>query len=222
MATVKFDDKKQKAIKVLSKILYLVGKISKILVRVAAGCLIFCMLVIPAAIDMIKVKDNKITIKDEYAKIANDSNQTNITFDGNDMVVKLKDQDEKIIVDLYNDYSKTTIIVLSEVIMLLLVGFLIILSLVLDRLDKLFRNIYNGETFTLDNVKHIRMMANFMVACLLINTFASFISTVFMPQSNLSISFINIVSIIFIYALSYVFEYGYELQKSSKSSMLDK
>lgn len=222
MAAVKMDDKKQNTMRVLSKILYLVGKISKILVRVGAGCLIFGMLVMPFAINAIDVKDGKIYLKDEYAKIITESSKTNVNFVNDKMVISVNDKEADNFIKMYNSYSKTTIIIVLEISLALLVGLLIILSLALDRLDKLFKNIYDGDTFTLDNVRHLRMMANFMVVCLLINMVLSVIGDILMNSKTYSIAGTNIIEIIFIYALSYVFEYGCELQKSNKTKKLSK
>lgn len=222
MTAVKMDDKKQNTMRVLSKILYLVGKISKILVRVGAGCLIFGMLVMPFAINAIDVKDGKIYLKDEYAKIITESSKTDVNFVNDKMVISVNDKEADNFIKMYNSYSKTTIIIVLEISMALIVGLLIILSLALDRLDKLFKNIYEGDTFTLDNVRHLRMMANFMVVCFLIGMMISIINDIFMTTKTFSINVVNIIEILFIYALSYVFEYGFLLQNGSKAKKLSK
>ncbi len=39
--------------------------------------------------------------------------------------------------------------------------------------------------------------------------------------SDIELNLFNIVGIIFLFAMSYIFEYGYEIQKDSKGKMYD-
>ena len=81
-------------------------------------------------------------------------------------------------------------------------------------------NIVTSDTFTLDNVNHIKKMSYIMIASIIIATIASsFMSAAFARDIMVNINMYNIVEIIFLFALSYIFEYGYEIQLDSKGKI---
>ena len=88
-------------------------------------------------------------------------------------------------------------------------------------MEKLFTNIHDGSTpFTLENVEHMKKMAYYMIAAIILSTVGSaIIEIAFNDSAVMEFNLFNIVEIIFIYAMSYVFEYGYHIQKDSKGIM---
>ena len=98
-----------------------------------------------------------------------------------------------------------------------------LMSMLLKYLDKLFTNIYNGDTpFTLDNVSYIKKMSYIMMASIVLPMFAQiFYNIATMQNVELEIELFNILEIVFLYAMSLIFEYGYRIQKDSKGIMYD-
>ena len=98
---------------------------------------------------------------------------------------------------------------------------LILYRIILKHLEDLFINIYNGDTpFTLDNVNHIKKMAYLMIATIILPSISGGIFELIM-KTDLDIGFelFDIVEILFLFSMSYIFEYGYELQLDSKGKM---
>lgn len=107
----------------------------------------------------------------------------------------------------------------------LFMGFisLFILSRVFLHLNKLFKNIYNLETpFTFENVNHIKKMSWLMIFTLV---FSKFFSSSFLciltNDFNFGIEMVDVVEILFLFSMAYIFEYGRLVQLDSNKRMYD-
>ena len=104
--------------------------------------------------------------------------------------------------------------------MIFLITGLFILSVALNHLSQLFKNINEGDTpFTLENVHHIKTMSYFMIAITILSAIGNAISSIIIEQDfDLGFGFI---SILVFYSIAYIFEYGYELQLDSKGKIYE-
>ena len=96
--------------------------------------------------------------------------------------------------------------------------------IILDYVDKLFTNIKNNNTpFTLDNINYIKRISYLMIALIIIDPISSILFGLLTNIVNNSTGFelISILEILIIFSMSYIFEYGYEIQKDSKGKMYD-
>ena len=102
-----------------------------------------------------------------------------------------------------------------------LIGYIVLVILVLKHLEDLFKNINKGDTpFTLDNVNHIKKMAYFMIAAIIIPPIGLGIANIFVSSDfDFDLSTFNLVEILFLFGMAYIFEYGYEIQLDSKGKM---
>ena len=93
--------------------------------------------------------------------------------------------------------------------------------MLLKHLEKLFENINKGDTpFTLENVNHIKKMSYFMIACIIISGIGEgILESAVRSEFSFGLEMFDIVEILFLYVLSYIFEYGYEIQKDSNGKM---
>ena len=65
-------------------------------------------------------------------------------------------------------------------------------------------------------------MSYLMITCIILSGIISGISaTITNQEKTLGFEIFDIVEILFLYSLSYIFEYGYEIQKDSKGKMYD-
>jgi hypothetical protein len=118
-------------------------------------------------------------------------------------------------------FSKPGVIILLELGFAFIVAFLIVLIKALKHLEYLFININKGDTpFTLDNVNHIKKMSYLMIACLILSSIGqSLLDIPFNGAYIFNFNIINIVEILFLFSMSLIFEYGYELQLDSKGKI---
>ncbi len=223
MGVVKFKEEKQKKVKTLSNILYLIGKIGAIVLSVAIPFILLAMVCVPIALKYIDVQDDKIVLLDGDSKfeVEEKDNGIVIKHDNKEEIVKASKSDIINFKNALSHFSKTTFIILMEIGFIFLIVFVILTIIALKHLEKLFYNIHEGDTpFTLDNVNHIKKMSYIMIASIVIATIASsFMSAAFARDVMVNINMYNIVEIIFLFALSYIFEYGYEIQLDSKGKI---
>ena len=207
----------------LSKIIYVLAKIGRIVMTVAIPFIIIAMAIIPAVINKVDVKDNKITFDgtEEFIEIIEENDSVKIKIDNKtfadedsiEVIGKLK--------EILEDNKKGSLIAYVEFAGACLIGYIVLVILVLKHLEDLFKNINKGDTpFTLDNVNHIKKMAYFMIAAIIIPPIGLGIANIFVSSDfDFDLSTFNLVEILFLFGMAYIFEYGYEIQLDSKGKM---
>ncbi len=234
MSVVKFKSEKQKKVKTLSKIMEIIAKIAKIITRVAIPFIVVLMVFIPIVVTRVDVKDNTILFDGkELAEIKEDRIVLNekselLLNDDSDVKIKIaspngKSDSQELIkmLSVVKKNSKSKIIGFCEAACVFLISSLVVTSILLDHLEKLSHNINAGDTpFTLENVNHIKKMAYFMIALIIITPIPAVIMELLVRhESNLSIEMFSVVEILFVLTMAYMFEYGYEIQLDSKGKM---
>jgi len=219
MNVVKFNEKKQNQVKSLSNVISLIGKIGAIVLKVAIPFVVIAMIILPYLISNVEVEDNKIYFKTDNIKLIDDSKVE--IFD-----LMLLDVEDGVpsgeIVDILNNNSKYEIIGYVEVGFVFLLIDIIIMIIILNYVVKLFDNIKNNNTpFILENVKYIKRISYLMIALIIISPLSDILFSLItnIPESNGGFELISILEILIIFSMSYIFEYGYEIQKDSKGIM---
>lgn len=221
MNLVKFEKEKQKKVKTLTKILSLIGKIAGIVTKVGIGFITIIMIIIPILVSNIDIKDDKIIASGEIITITelNDGIRLSSTDNEHIVIGDINNKDIETIKKAYNKYDKKVLVALTEISFATLIVFLIFVTKVLKHLEELFDNINKGDTpFTLENVNHIKKMSYNMIAAIITSAVGTTLFSIAMA-SDIELNLFNIVEIIFLFAMSYIFEYGYEIQKDSKGKM---
>lgn len=222
MNVVKFENNKQKKMKILTKILSIFGKIGNIITKIGIGFITFIMIVIPILISNIDIKEDKIITSGNVLTITEVEEGMKITSTENEHIVigDINNKDIEKIKKAYNKYNKNILIILLEVSFATLIVFQIFVGKVLKHLEKLFDNINKGDTpFTLVNVNHIKQMSYNMIASIITSTVGTILLSIAMATEEIEINLFNIIEIVFLFAMSYIFEYGYEIQKDSNGKM---
>ena len=223
MSVVKLNEKEQKKMKTLSKILYLFGRIGKVVMRVAMVFVIIAMIVFPLIFGKLEVIDNNLVYDKSVLEIKETNRGVDIVLKDaeNVHVANLDSKDIENFKNMIVKRNKVVTIGLFECGLLVLLASLYLISMLLNYLDKLFTNIYNGDTpFTLDNVNYIKKMSYIMIACIILPSIGEvFINLAILRDVDLNIELFNILEIIFLYTMSLIFEYGYRIQQDSKGKM---
>ena len=228
MSVVKFKENEQKKVKGLSKAISIIAKIGRICCYVAIPFIIIAMIIVPMIIKNINVVDDKIV----FTGPADSSITLEESEDDEGSVVIIK-HNGKMIVEEKNQYSimtiksvlekanKGKIISMAETALVFLIIELALISIILLYLEKLFKNIYSGDTpFTMDNVSYIKKMAYMMIAVILLPTVSGLLSQLISGLDlNIDFNTFSIIEILFLFSLAYIFEYGYLIQLDSKGKM---
>ena len=224
MSVVKFKEEKQKKVKTLSKIIEVVSKIGEICCYVGIALVGLLMIAMPVVLSNIEVKDNQIIVAKENVFKLEEKNGKLIIKVGEAIiadesdpvtVAQIKDALEK------NKDHKLLNIGYTEVCLASVIATMVIAAFFLRHLQKLAKNINQGDTpFTLENVEHIKKMAYFMIALIIVPAISSgLVEGLFRSEVNVDISAFNVMEILFMFVLAYIFEYGYEIQLDSKGKM---
>lgn len=224
MSVVKLNEEEQKRMKTLSKILYLIGRIGKIVCRVGIGFIVAAMILMPIVLYKIEVKEDTLVADGNVVRVLESVDGVKITVYNDHIILSdLTKKDVNVLKNSLTRFNKPVLIVLYELSFAVLIGFVVIVIQLLKHLEKLFLNINEGETpFTLENVSHIKKISYFMIAAIVVSSIGStLLSIVTTAEVNIDFNLFNVGEIIFLYAMSYIFEYGYRIQKDSKGTMYD-
>ena len=223
MNVVKFKNEKQKKVKVLSKIVAVISKIGWICSIVGISLVVLSAILLPIALKNIEMDDNKITYNDEVIEIADENNKLVLKHNNVIFAEESDQQTVALIKDVieHNQNNKTLLIVYSEAGLITLISYLVLLLFMFKRLEKLFNNINSGDTpFTLENVEHIKKIAYLMIALIIFPNLCEIIFELILKQDlNISFELFNVIEILILFVISYIFEYGYEIQLDSKGKM---
>lgn len=218
---VKFKAKEQKKMKGLSKAISVIAKIGRVICIIAMPIIVLLMIFLPMIIKNINVSNNQITYSGSRLSLVSDNNK--ITLKKGNIIITDIDDETTItkIKDVFSNNTKANIIIFSEAGMFFLGITVVLYMLVLKHLEKLFNNINKGDTpFTIENVDHIKKMAYLLIATIVLPYISgSIFEIIINTKLNIEFEIFDLVEILFLFAMSYVFQYGHEIQLDSKGIM---
>ena len=202
-SVVKFKKEKQIKVKLISKIIYIMANIvNKIFIGVAVLISIM-ILALPFIGKSARISGTDLLISN--VKVASITTYGELAY------------------EYINNHSFDEIIFHAEI---LLVGSLIsivCIAKVFENLYKLFFNIHNGDTpFTLDNINRIKKISFFIIFYIVFSFIYGVMCSILMELNlGAELELTDIVYALIIYSISFIFEYGYELQIDSKGKMYE-
>lgn len=223
MSVVKFKKEKQRKMKGLSKAIYVLARIGKVVSVLGIIAVLLTMIATPVLADNIKVENNKIIMFGEEVKYEKQDDNIKITFKENESTIT--DHSEvyvaSMIIDKIENGKMSVMIGFIETAFVFLVVSLVLFYLTLKHLEEMFVNIHNGTTpFIMENVNHIKKMATFMILTIILPNIAGVIAEMVMGEElGIGFEMFDIIYILFLFSMAYVFEYGYQLQLDSKGKM---
>lgn len=220
---VKFKTKQQKKMKSLSNAIAIISKICRILVTVSIPAIAASMIILGILINKVEVRDNeiKLTQASDTLSIIETDDKVSVKINNN-VITDTTDQKEIIkIKEIFESNSKTQVLIYVETSFLFLIINLVLISIMFHALEKLFLNINKGDTpFTLENVGYIKKIAYLMIlATILPNISGLIFATILKIDLDVGFELFNLVEILFLFSIAYIFQYGYEIQLDSKGKM---
>lgn len=205
MKVVKFKEEKQRKMKGISKVIYTVSKIGKGIALVFSILLTIIALAVPFMVNKIEIIEN------------------NIQYDNIKIGLLENNQELEIATNFLNNHSNIEVVIYTEIILICLIISIILLYFILKTLEKLFKNIFNNETpFTMENVNYIKSIAKYSIIYIIFPIVSGYIVSIFSNlELGIEIELIDIIFVLIIYSISFIFEYGYEIQQDSKGVMYD-
>ncbi len=224
---VKFKMEQQKKVKGLSRGIALIAKLGKILLMIALPVILLAMVAMPYLIQITSVHGNEIMIKSgKYPLTINEvDNHIKITYKNEVIEETYQGLEFSKIREFYQRYTKGEMITYVEIALSVLMVTLIILMIILTHLEKLFKNIEQEQTpFTLENIHHIKKMAYLMIGLIILPNFSEVVME-FILKADFPFGFgfelFDLMEILFLFSMVYIFQYGYEIQLDSKGRMYE-
>lgn len=221
MSAVKFKKEKQQKMKGLSKAIYVIARICRMIVTISIPVVIVSMAFIPYLVSNTDVTDGKISVSDNSITVVEENTGVQLKYKNIVLADETNQESISKMKEILANHSKTEIIVYLEFGGLILTAYLILYWIILKHLEHLFVNINNGDTpFTLENVKHIKKMAYLMIAAIVLPIAAGVIfESILKTDLDVGFELYNAVEILFLFSMAYIFEYGYEIQLDSKGKI---
>lgn len=220
MNLVKFKVEKQRKVKYLSKTIYIIARIAKIIMTLAIGLCFITFITIPFIIKNIDFEKNKVEIFGKTLEYKITNNTLTVKDENNYNQTYIIDTTSNI-EDYLINHSNTFHTIITESITLSLIITLILIFILLTKLEKLFKNIYQENTpFTLNNISIIKSIVNILTLIIIFPLIMGWILESIMGLDlSIDIEIMELIYILIIYSLVYIFEYGYEIQLDSKGKM---
>ena len=220
---VSLKKEEQHKMKVLSKIITIISKIGRIFCYIAIPFICLILIITPYLINRVVIKDNNLTLNllDSNINVLEESDKVVLKYNG----ITLADADKEFlntkVLSIFENNSKAKIIGYIETGFCVLLVTIILTSIIFKHLEILFDNINKGETpFTLENVSLIKKIAWKMIIIIIMTNIGGGVFELLL-SSDLNIEFetYDLVEILFLFSLSYIFEYGRLLGLETKGQM---
>ncbi len=213
------EKEKQKNLKVLSKIIYILAKITKIFMLIGIVSVAFIMCIVPTIFKYLKITENTITVDKEVYNYKIENNQFIVT-DEKGKESKYDINTNFDVKEYLKNYNTNDYILHIELLLISSIIMIVISYLIVNLLEKLFRNIYNDNPFTEENTGYLRNIAKYSLYSFIISMI---LQIIFSLISNIEIDInfggTSIMTILILYATTYVFEYGTKLQEKSSEKI---
>lgn len=220
----KVTDKQKKYLIIINKVLAVLSKIAKIFVMIAIPFVVITMITFAVLVNKIDISKNQIKM-DDIGFVLNIDKNNNLVARFNDDDVQTITSSELVdnIQSVINNHSKTELLVLSEVGMIIIIVDLVLMIMVLNSLEKLFKNLFNKDTpFIMENVLFIKKAAYLMLATVLLSWITGIIFELILGLDlNVSLEISNIIEVLFLFSIAYIFQYGCQIQAESQTRLYD-
>ena len=215
----KLEKNKQERLKVLSKIIYVLAKIGRVVSIIAIVALLLCVVLTPVVVRNIKIEDKTISMFGTELKYEYNGDQIDLSMDN--MLIGSLTSDEKssfdMIVSRLEKTDMTKVFAFVELALIAGTASLFIFYFILRYVDMLFTNISEKETpFIDENSDYVNKIAYLSLVIVVISLVADIVSSLFFGDSMVNINLSKVFSVLLLYVIAYVFEYACILQKDSK------
>ena len=215
------EKKEQKTLKVLSRIVNIVAKISRIFLMIALPFIFLVMVILPLLFRNYEVDGNIIKFDD--IRIVHNEDKFVVKVADNIYLSEGNIEEFNRLFDFLSDNDKTKIIICFELLISLAVASIIVLIYVLSYIEKIFYNIYSKKIpFTDENSNYILKICHLMIALVIISFVSGFVSSIFVIGNISSVHYsISLGDLVIAYIIYYIYKYAVQIQKKTDSTIYD-
>ena len=216
--------KKQAYLKGLADAASIISRVLRVCLYIGIVCLVICVIALPFLFNTFDLNDHVLTIKStgEKYELINDGTEVYKIKVGD----KVKDLDLEIspreIDNVLDNYSKTQIVCYLEIAFIIAISSMVLLMILLRYVERLAINISEGDVFAEENPILLRNIGYVMIAIIVIPFLAGIVPNAVMGTNfGEDFTFVNVVEILIVFALAYIFEYGNKLSSKNNLPVFD-
>lgn len=216
-------EESQKNLKSISKCIYIITKILKIVMIIATIFIMLGCVFLLSTVKNLEYSNGvlKYNGSEESIKFVQEEKNGDKVW-----LVKVKDSDvitiddKDSVVNIEEFLNNNPLETLSKVIIIGMVYFIIIAITyvyIMSAIEKVFRNIHDEDTpFINENVKQIKSIACGLILLVVISTISGCLfNAILHVNINVKIDVAQLIEALAIFAIAFVFEYGCALQEGS-------
>ena len=224
VSEVKFDLDKQSKVKFFSKFIYILAKIGKVCSILVAVCLLIGVIVAPVFTKNIKIENNELYVFNEKIHYVHDKNDIILKYNNLDIGTISGEEatDFDIAINELSNVNIASMFGVVEFYLVVALAMCVVVYMLFNYLDKLFKNIHNLDTpFTEENINYVKKIT-YLVIVLVVGPYICGLIGQILVKSKMihfEIDLIYLLYILILFSITYIFEYGYELQKDTKAKI---
>ena len=216
--------KKQAYLKGLSEATTVIAKVLRVFIYIGIVCLVLCVILVPFLFNTFDINGHTVTMKKTEEKVE-------LINDGTD-VYKIKVGDKVTDLDIglstskidyvLDNYSKAQMFCYLEITFIIAISSLILVTVLLKYIQKLAINIGEGDVFAEENPMLLKNIGYVMIAIIVVPFLAGIVPNAIMGTDfGEDFTFVNVLEVLIVFALSYIFEYGYKLSQKVSLPIYD-
>ncbi len=217
MENVLFDEKAEKNMHTLSKVIHIIAKVFTVFCYIGLAFIILGLITVPVLLGHVDTKKSVFKVAGKEYRYSFDDKKITI-YDGDEELVSEEMNVNVDLNEIISEHPSSYYIGVTESVLTLGGISVVIIILFLKHLSKLFKNISEDDTpFSEENILHLRKMAMFLIAGICISVVGNFLIAVCAGfDYHLHIDFTDVIYILILLCMSYVFSYGLKLEKPEK------
>ena len=224
----KLNENDKKYLKGVSKALYILSNIGKVLLTIAIPFIVLAMVLLFVVFNKFDYRDNTIYFDNERI-VSIEESIDGVTFYNEskvDNIVKFEDDDKFAALKIKNflDNNGTgKILWFIEIALLFGTGMIVVTRMILKKVACFFKNIYKNNTpFTEENTNYLKSISILMMVNIGINILGNIILGLIINYDTEVIFGVgSIYETLIVIVMYYIFKYGTMLQEKSKETIYD-
>ena len=215
---VKFKENQQKNMKIVSKAIYIIAKIGRIIIGIPTVCLLLACIVFPIISNTFSIDASKVKILNYEQEYSIENN-----------ILKIEDEIFPIssttdIKEFIQNHDNIFFIISIEYFLLCFTIILFMSVMVLHYLYKFYKNVYEKDTpFIIENERILKKIFIFALAEILLTKITAILYSI-VVKLDLAIEFSisDFIFILILISIVYMFKYGRIMQADSKAKIYGK
>lgn len=215
---VKFKEKQQKNMKIISKIIYICAKIGSIIFSISTVCLIIACIVFPIIAHTFSLDGEKLRILNIEIPYRIEDNILSV----DEMSFSLNTSTN--VKDFLANHDNLFFVVSLEYFLVCMTVIVALFTMQLYYIYKFYKNVYNQDTpFTIENERLLKKTIIYVLAEMLLGNVSGVLYSIFANiDLGIEIHIIPIVYLMVLVSIWYMFKYGRMIQADSKAKLYGK